>query len=69
LLEQIHIRLEEEMGFDCELKWCYDFSYNHTLSNNLIENEYDMIYVGKYNANPVISGSKKTGNFYKTIYF
>jgi len=43
----IHRRLMEEMGFDCELESVYSFVYKTgLLENNLIENEFDTIFVG-----------------------
>jgi isopentenyl-diphosphate delta-isomerase len=46
LQSAIHRRLQEEMGFDCDLKEVGSFIYNVKLSNNLIENEFDYIFKG-----------------------
>ncbi len=47
LNEAVHRRLKQEMGFDCPLKEVATFSYKTTnLASNLIENEYDHIFVG-----------------------
>jgi isopentenyl-diphosphate delta-isomerase len=43
-----HRRLKEEMGFDCKLKKLFCFIYNAGLHNGLIENEYDCVFVGRY---------------------
>lgn len=43
----IHRRLVEEMGFDCELKEVFSFLYKaEKLANNLIEHEFDHVFVG-----------------------
>jgi len=45
--QAVHRRLIQEMGFDCPLKEIATFSYKTTnLANNLIENEYDHIFIG-----------------------
>ena len=46
-----HRRLQEEMGFDCELAPAFHFRYRSPVGNGLVENEYDHIYVGSYNDN------------------
>jgi len=44
-----HRRLQEEMGFDCELEPIFNLRYKANVGNDLIENEYDHIYLGYYN--------------------
>lgn len=48
-----HRRLKEEMGFDCGLAHldsaCFIYK---TKINDLFENEYDHIFIGKFNENP-----------------
>lgn len=51
-LSAAHRRLKEEMGFDCELSKKNCFIYRSEFKNGLIENEYDYIFVGKYNKDP-----------------
>jgi isopentenyl-diphosphate delta-isomerase len=41
-------RLQEEMGFDCALKKAFHFSYEARLDHNVIENEFDHVFVGQY---------------------
>jgi isopentenyl-diphosphate delta-isomerase len=41
-----HRRLEEEMGFDCDLKEIFSFTYKAKLSNLLVENEFDHVFIG-----------------------
>jgi len=43
-----HRRLNEELGFDCELKAAFILRYNAVMDNDLVENEYDHVYYGIY---------------------
>lgn len=43
------IRLEEEMGFSCELYKAGVFHYQAEVGNGLIENEIDHVFVGFHN--------------------
>ena len=44
-------RIKEEMGFLCELKEIFSFIYQAKIGN-LIEYEFDHIFVGKFDGNP-----------------
>jgi isopentenyl-diphosphate Delta-isomerase len=44
----VHRRLQEEMGFDCELQRAFAFQYFASFDNGLIENEIDHVYVGEF---------------------
>ncbi len=46
-------RLNEEMGFDCELTELFSFIYYIKLENNLFEHELDHVFVGRYNRQPI----------------
>ena len=46
--ETIHIRLQHEMGFDCELQPLFDFIYKAEFENGLTEYELDQVYIGFY---------------------
>jgi isopentenyl-diphosphate delta-isomerase len=48
--DAIHRRLQEEMGFDCNLQFAYKFIYKTDLENELIEHEYDHVFIGEYNS-------------------
>ncbi len=50
-----HRRLKEEMGFDSELKEIHEFVYKAKLDNNLTEYEYDHVFFGEYNGDPVLN--------------
>lgn len=46
-------RLEEEMGFRCDLQKVTTFIYRAEFDNGLIEHELDHIWTGRYNAVPL----------------
>ncbi|WP_457610226.1 isopentenyl-diphosphate Delta-isomerase [Lutibacter sp.] len=48
-------RLQEEMGFVCELEEKTSFIYKAPFDNGLTEHELDHIMVGFYNDNPTIN--------------
>lgn len=43
-----HRRLQEEMGFDCELNHAFTFIYKAALDHELTENELDHVFIGYY---------------------
>ena len=45
----VHRRLQEEMGFDCDLSHKFSFRYKAVFENGLIENEIDHVYIGIFN--------------------
>lgn len=55
LLTAAHRCLIEEMGFDCFLEEKFCFTYHEFLSNGLIENELDHVFVGYYEKSPIIN--------------
>lgn len=50
--QAVHRRMKEEMGFDCKTKKASCFIYNTGFRNGLIENEYDCVFVGKFDREP-----------------
>ncbi len=50
-----HRRLQEEMGFDCELQPRFSFIYKASLDNGLTENEFDHVFRGVYHLPPVVN--------------
>ena len=48
-------RLQEEMGFVCELEEKTSFIYKAPFDNGLTEHELDHVMVGFYNENPTIN--------------
>lgn len=57
-IDAAHRRLQEEMGFDCELTEKFNFLYKATFENGLVEHELDFIYTGFYNTNPIINAEE-----------
>ena len=55
VLEAAHRRLQEEMGFDCDLKKLTDFVYRAELDKGLIEHEFDHVFVGTWDGTPVLN--------------
>ncbi len=47
-LEAAHRRLQEEMGFDCELEPKFHFIYKAKLDENLFEHELDHVFTGQF---------------------
>ena len=45
-------RLREEMGFDCELREAFQFLYRAELEGELVEHEYDHVFVGVHGGAP-----------------
>jgi isopentenyl-diphosphate delta-isomerase len=48
-------RLREEMGIDVQTKFAYKFIYKTALDQDLIEHEFDYVFFGTYNGEPVIN--------------
>ncbi|CAL2094383.1 isopentenyl-diphosphate Delta-isomerase [Tenacibaculum sp. 190524A05c] len=48
-------RLQEEMGFVCELEEVFSFIYKAPFDNGLTEHELDHVMIGRYNDEPVIN--------------
>lgn len=51
-------RLREEMGFDCELREAFEFTYRADLEDGLIEYEYDHVLTGVFDGNPIPNGGE-----------
>jgi len=54
-------RLKEEMRIECDLKEIFSFIYK-AKSGNFIEHEFDHVFFGKFNDNPIIN-KKEVQNF------
>ena len=48
-------RLQEEMGFTCDLEEVFSFIYKAPFDNGLTEHELDHVMIGKYNENPIVN--------------
>lgn len=55
LFQAGHRRLNEEMGFDCELVEAFSFIYKVDLGDSLIEHEFDHVLIGEYENDPIIN--------------
>ena len=49
-IEAAHRRLQEEMGFDCEIKKSFDFIYKKELNKGLTEHELDHVFIGNFDS-------------------
>jgi isopentenyl-diphosphate Delta-isomerase len=47
-IDAAHRRLQEEMGFDCEIKKAFDFIYKKELDQGLTEHEFDHVFIGEF---------------------
>jgi isopentenyl-diphosphate delta-isomerase len=63
--DSAHRRLKEEMCFDCELTEIFSFKYKTTFDNGLTENEFDHVFIGKYNEEPILNRAE--ANAYKWV--
>lgn len=48
-------RLQEEMGFVCDLEEKFTFLYRAEFDNGLTEHEFDHVFVGNYNNEPQLN--------------
>jgi isopentenyl-diphosphate delta-isomerase type 1 len=48
-------RLDEEMGFSCDVTKVATFTYHAAVSNDLIEHEFDHLYVGGYSGEVLLN--------------
>jgi len=49
---EVRKKLMQEMGFQCDLQRIFSFTYKIKFKNNLIENELDHVWIGRYDGNP-----------------
>lgn len=57
-IDAAHRRLEEEMGFDCELTEKFSFLYQTPFDNGLSEHELDFVFTGVFDGIPHINTSE-----------
>lgn len=48
-------KLIQEMGIDLNPEFFYKFIYKTNLDDNLIEHEYDHVFIGTYDGKPIIN--------------
>jgi isopentenyl-diphosphate delta-isomerase len=61
ILEAAHRRLQEEMGFDCELRESFHFMYHANLENGLTEHELDYVIIGFSDETPHLNTDEAIG--------
>ncbi len=54
-IEAAQRRLQEEMGMTCRLREIFSFVYRAELENELIEHEFDHVFIGVTNDLPTIN--------------
>ena len=54
-LDAANRRLIEEMGIQTSLRKVHDFIYRAELDNDLTEHEFDHVFYGVYNEDPIIN--------------
>ncbi len=54
-LEAARRRLQEEMGMSCELVKVCDFIYEAKLDKGMTEHEFDHVFVGRFEGEPVLN--------------
>ena len=55
IIDAANRRLNEEMVIKTSLRKVFDFIYTAKLDNNLIENEFDHVFYGVYDIDPIIN--------------
>ena len=60
-------RLAEEMGLSCEIYPAFGFIYKADLDNDLIEHEYDHVFIGSSDVAPVINNEEVENSKYIDI--
>jgi isopentenyl-diphosphate delta-isomerase len=48
-------KLMQEMGIDQQTEFAYKFIYKTALDDNLIEHEYDHVFIGTHDGDPIIN--------------
>ncbi len=66
-LDASHRRLQEEMGFDCDLEEKFSFIYKVNFDNGLSEHEYDHVVFGTFNDEPQINPDEVSDFRYVSI--
>ncbi len=61
-------RLFEEMGIKCDLSFKFSFIYKAELSNGLIEHEFDHVYFGESDNEPILNPLEAKNFKYENIY-
>lgn len=60
-------RLNEEMGFETALEKIFDFIYQASFENGLIENEFDHVFVGQYDGSIKTNADEVSDHIFKSM--
>lgn len=60
-------RLKEEMGMECKLEKGFDFIYKAAFDNGLTEHEFDHVYFGQTNIQPIMNRMEVNSWHYSSI--
>ena len=58
VIDAANRRLMQEMGMSANLKHMFSFIYRAEFDNGLIEHEFDHVFIGKSNSDPVINSDE-----------
>lgn len=54
-IDAAHRRMVEEMGFDCEFREAFTFTYKADVGQGLTEHEFDHVFIGRTDKTPNIN--------------
>ncbi|HEV8286817.1 MAG TPA: isopentenyl-diphosphate Delta-isomerase [Chitinophagaceae bacterium] len=60
-------RLNEELGFNTPLEKIFDFIYQASFENGLVENEFDHVFVGEYEGDIKINSEEVSDYSFKSM--
>ena len=66
-VDAAHRRLQEEMGFDCEINKVFDFIYKKQLDKGLTEHELDHVFIGEYEGEVKFNPEEVNAYTYKPV--
>ena len=66
-LAAAQMRLQEEMGFNTELKKAFDFIYKAPFDNGLTEHEFDHVFIGTYDGDIVPNTEEVSDYCFKPV--
>ena len=66
-LAAAQMRLQQEMGFNTELKKAFDFIYKAPFDNGLTEHEFDHVFIGTYDGDIVPNAAEVSDYCFKRV--
>jgi len=60
-------RLKEELGFETPLEKIFHFTYQVSFENGLVENEFDHVFVGRYDGSIKMNAQEVNDYVFKSI--